>query len=206
MSKSRWLAVLALLCVALPKGLAMKERMIYPSGPDEQAHRMAKVVMVRAAVTTNSPEPPMTVAFQSASATLAVENGSMGTTLKVNSTNAWAGMASLTFKNGAAPPMRFTVRLSNASSSDNFSLTSGKVTLQTSSVGASNTTYFNRKGQPIKSAEEAVYTLTTKRLPTGELVVQVHRAAGVSFGKTITFSWSHRVQSWDEWGLRRLGG
>jgi hypothetical protein len=197
------LAVLALVCIALPRGLALKERMIYPSGPDEQAHKMAKVVMVRAVTTSSSPEPPMTVSYQSASGALTMEHGGKGTTLKVNSTNAWAGMASLTFKNGSAPPMKFTIRLANVKNTDTFSLTSGKVTLQTGSTGASNNTaYFNRKGQPIKSAEEAVYTLTTKRLPTGELVVQVHRAAGASFGKTMTFRWSRSVQSWSRWEER----
>jgi hypothetical protein len=158
-----------------------------------------------AAASTDPAEPPVQVEMTSpgyyaragaaGGQKVEVTSGARGTTLKLPTSGAYTGSASVTFKN-SAPPMRFKMQLSRLQNYDlqTLSLTSGSVTLQVGSVSTSATTkYFNAKGQEQDTAVGAAYTVTAKRGDNGQVDVELRRAAGATLGKSLTIQWGSAI-------------
>jgi hypothetical protein len=122
---------------------------------------------------------------------LRVSSGPRAPTLTVPAPHASNGLVRLTFRN-AAPPMRFTLRLTGMPGCDldTLRLSSGSLSLALGEVTTSATTrYFDPKGQPLDDTTGAAYTVTTRRKDNAEVDVQVRRGAGAAMGKTITVYW-----------------
>jgi hypothetical protein len=113
------------------------------------------------------------------------------TTLTLDTPGWYTGSARLTFK-GAAPPMRFTVRLARVHEMDLDKLTvsAGRLNLSLGRVSASATTrYFDAMGREQKAPERAAYTVTARRWGGGVVDVQLRRASGAELSREMTVSW-----------------
>jgi len=120
-----------------------------------------------------------------------VESGPKGATIQVPTYGLGAGSANLAFEN-CAPPMRFTVALTGAQSSElsQLTLTSGPLTLALDEVGV--TRAFDAKGRPRQREEGAAYTVRATRSASGEVELHVRRGPGAALGKVVRVGWRHR--------------
>lgn len=144
---------------------------------------------------TDPTEPPLRVETDGGQA-VPVASGARGTTLTVPTNGSYTGSANVTFKNTAVP-MRLQMRLTHLQAHialDGLSLNTGTATLRVGLLSAApSTTYFDLLGRTQSHPEQAAYALTVSRAASGEVAIQLRRAAGTEVGTTLNISWSSPV-------------
>src|SRR5262245_26532498 len=149
-------------------------KIIIAAPPTEQDDKVLRG-LIKAIQEQNSPEPTLRVELSYPSNIFEctapgtqnadVESGYKGTTVQVPVYSLSRGTAQLVFKN-AAPPMRFTMKLTGGQSADlsALSLTSGSLTLAIGPVGEAEVTRaFDAKGRAWHRGKGAAYTVRAKR-------------------------------------------
>jgi len=201
MTSSR-LAVAALTAAAVLAGAAHGLKRRAPSAPPapKRPATLAPVsdpaepaITVEAYYDVNPPGQfvPRTGRNAAVARTLAVAGSARGATLTLDTPGWWQGWTTLTFK-GAAPPMRFTMRLAQLQELEleQLTVTSGRLSLHVGRVTATpSTKYFDAAGREQKAAEGVAYTVTARRWGGGEVDVEVRRAPGAALGRELKVHW-----------------
>jgi hypothetical protein len=196
---SRRLLLAALVLAVAPAAVEAKKRPFVPAPPAPPAK----------APVGDPSEPPVwaEVAYEDFGRAPPLAHGNRvtavssakATTLTLDTPGWYTGSARLTFK-GAAPPMRFTVRLARVHEMDLDKLTvsAGRLSLSLGRVSANGTTkYFDAMGREQKAPERAAYTVTARRFGGGVVDMQLRRAPGAELSREMTVSWRGALSDFD---------